>query len=87
MLYSDEDWEAWKVVRGICSNYKINLQGWEKCKEEDLYYLAERIVEVMIPNPQEAEDGSIMWDEWRGDKAELTVAYYELLKRIRYRLI
>lgn len=87
MLHSNEDWEAWKIVRGICSNYKINLKGWEKCNNNDLFALAERIVEVLIPNPQEAEDGSLMWDEWREDKAQLEDAYYELLKRIRYRLI
>jgi hypothetical protein len=77
-----DDKEAWKRLRGICKFYNINLQGWLRCTDDDLLYLADRITFEMFPRP--TEEGE--WGKYRADRAALKGEYYELLKRVQRRL-
>lgn len=83
---SKKDREAWSRLRGICKYYNIELTGWERCSDEDLYYLADRISFEVLPRPGSQVDNE-EWDTYRAMKTEKKNEYYELLKKVKRTLI
>ncbi len=79
-----EDKDAWERLRNICKFYNINLQGWERCNDDDLLYLSDRITFELVTRPEEHE-GKEVWDKYRMNRKTLQAEYYWLLKKIQRR--